>query len=385
MRGGSTCQWLIRSGISQVLGCKGEVRHMASHRIRRTVRAGLSITAATAAVLFSVPGPALAVPLVYQQPPPPENASDALARYQQLSQQAEAVSEQLNAAQVDLDAKNAALAQANQDLAAANAAKSQAAADEEAYRGQVDKLTNASFQGASFNKLSALLTGDSADDFLERASALGVLAADNEEALSKLAAAYNQAADAEKKAKDAQKRATDAQAAAQQLIDQVARTKTDLDAQIEQVKAQYDELSGAEKDTLRGGTDNTVYLDPGGKGGAAAKAAMDQRGKMYKWGGVGPTVFDCSGLTMWAYAKVGVQLPHSSKSQYGYGKAVAYGQWQAGDLLFYGSSAGSIHHVAMYVGNGMLVHASTDGVPVKTAPAPDGAGGDYLGARRIVG
>jgi cell wall-associated NlpC family hydrolase len=344
----------------------------------------LSIVAVTAATMLSVPGAVLAVPVAHQQPPPPTNASDALAQYQQLSQQAEVVSEQLNAAQVDLDKKNAALAQANTDLAAADAAKKQAAADEEAYRGQVDQLTSASFQGARFNKLSALLTGDSADDFLERASALGVLASDNEQALSKLSAATNQAAAAEKKAKDAQKRATDAQAAAQQLTDKVTKTKNDLDAQINQVKAQYDNLSNAEKNTLRGGEDNTVFLDPGGKGGAAAKVAMDQRGKMYKWGAVGPTLFDCSGLTMFAYKAVGVSLPHSSKAQYGYGTAVAIGDFQPGDLLFYGSGAGSIHHVAMYVGNGMLVHASTDGVPVKTAPAPYGAGKDYLGARRIV-
>ena len=358
---------------------------MASQRTRRAVRAGLSITAATAAVLFSVPGTALAVPLAYQQPPPPDTASEALAQYQQLSQQVSAVNEQLLAAKTDLDAKNAALAQANQDLAAANAAKSQAAADEEAYRGQVDKLTNASFQGASFNKLSALLTGDSADDFLERASALGVLAADNEEALGKLAAAYNQAEDAEKKATDAQKRATDAQAAAQQLTDQISKTKTDLDAQVETLEARYDELSGKDKDTLEGGNDNSVYLAPAGVGGQAAAAAMSQRGKPYVWGAAGPNSYDCSGLTMWAYAKVGVQLPHSSRAQYGYGKSVAYGQWQAGDLLFYGSSAGSIHHVAMYIGNGQLVHASTTGTPVQTGAAPRAGGSDYLGARRLAG
>lgn len=359
---------------------------MASQRTKRAVRAGLSVTAAATAILFTVPGPAVAVPIAYQQPPaPPDTASEALAQYQQLSQQAEAVNEQLLAAKTDLDKKNAELAQATQDLQAANAAKQQAAADEEAYRGQVDQLTHASFQGARFNKLSALLTGDSADDFLERASALGVIAADNAEALSKLTAATDTAAKAEAKAKDAQKRATDAQAAAQTLTDQITKTKNDLDAQIDQVKDAYDELSGADKDALAGPGDNSVYLAPPGTGGAAAKIAMDQRGKMYVWGAAGPNTFDCSGLTMYAYNKVGVSLPHSSRAQYGYGKSVPYGQWQPGDLLFYGSSAGSIHHVAMYVGDGMLVHASTSGQPVKTAAAPEGAGRDYLGARRIAG
>lgn len=345
----------------------------------------MSVTAAAAAILFTVPGPALAVPLAYQQPPPPDTASEALAQYQQLTEQVSGINEQLLAAKTDLDKKNAALNQANQDLSAANAAKAQAAADEETYRGQVDQLTNASFQGARFNKLSALLTGDSADDFLERASALGVLADDNYKALSALTNATTQAADAEKKAADAQKRAGDAQVAAQQLTDQITKTRNDLNTQIEAVEDKYAELSGADKDALAGGGDNSVYLGFPGAGGQAAKVAMDQRGKMYDWGAAGPNTFDCSGLTMYAYKAVGISLPHSSRAQYTYGKSVSVSALQPGDLLFYGGSASSIHHVAMYVGDGILVHASTTGVPVKTADSPYGAGKDFLGARRIAG
>jgi cell wall-associated NlpC family hydrolase len=295
------------------------------------------------------------------------------------------VNEDLLAAKTDLDKKNAALAQATTDLNAAQAAQAQAAADEEAFRGQVDNLTSASFQGARFNKLSALLTGSSAEDFLERASALGVIASDNEEALSKLTGAVNMAEDAQGKATDAQKRAQDATTAAQQLTDQVTQTKNDLDTQISAVKKAYNELSGADRSALAGGEDNSVYLGPPGSGGQAAQAAMSQRGKMYVWGAAGPSNYDCSGLTMWAYKQVGISLPHSSRGQYGYGKPVSDGQFMPGDLLFYGSSPGSIHHVAMYIGNGQLVHASTSGTPVKTGEATRGGGSDYLGARRIAG
>lgn len=337
-------------------------------------------------MLTFVPAPALALPLAYQQPPPPETASEALAQYKKLAEQADDVNEDLLAAKADLDKKNAALAKANQDLAAAQAAQKQAAADEEAFRGQVDNLTNASFQGARFNKLSALLTGSSADDFLERASALGVLAADNNDALSKLTAAVNQAADAQTKAADARKRAADASAAAKKLVDKVTKTRDSLNDQIEVVEDAYEELSGADQAALAGEEDNSVYLAVGpGIGPAAAEAAMSQRGKMYVWGAEGPDTYDCSGLTLWAYRQVGVSLPHSSRAQFGYGKSVAYGEWKAGDLLFYGGSASSIHHVAMYIGDGKLVHASQSGTPVQTADAPNGGGGDYLGAKRIAG
>jgi cell wall-associated NlpC family hydrolase len=335
--------------------------------------------------LTLVPAPALALPLAHQQPPPPGSASEALAQYEQLSGQVEKVNEDLLAAQTDLDKKNGILTQANQDLQAAQAAQNQAAADQDAFRGQVDNLTSASFQGARFNKLSALLTGSSAEDFLERAAALGVLASDNDEALSKLTGAVNLAEDARDKAADAQKRATDATTAATLLRDKVAKTRDDLNRQIDQVEDAYANLSGADKDSLADPGANTVYLGFPGAGGQAAKAAMSQRGKMYVWGASGPNNYDCSGLTMWAYNQVGISLPHSSRAQYGYGKSVPYGQWQPGDLLFYGGSAGSIHHVAMYIGDGQLVHASTSGTPVKVADAPDGGGGDFLGARRIAG
>jgi cell wall-associated NlpC family hydrolase len=295
------------------------------------------------------------------------------------------VNEDLLAAQTDLDKKNGLLTQANQDLQAAKGAQDQAAADQEAFRGQVDNLTSASFQGARFNKLSALLTGSSAEDFLERAAALGVLASDNEEALSKLTGAVNLAQDAQKKAADAQKRATDATTAATLLRDKVAKTRDDLNRQIDQVEDAYADLSGADRDALSDPGDSGIYLAGPGVGGKAAAEAMTQRGKPYVWGAEGPGSYDCSGLTLWAYNRVGISLPHSSRAQYGYGKSVPYGQWQAGDLLFYGGSAGSIHHVAMYIGGGKLVHASTSGTPVKVNDAPDGGGSDFLGARRLAG
>jgi cell wall-associated NlpC family hydrolase len=87
---------------------------------------------------------------------------------------------------------------------------------------------------------------------------------------------------------------------------------------------------------------------------------------------------------LWSWAKAGITLPHSSRAQYTYGKSVAYGAWQPGDLLFFGGSASTIHHVAMYVGNGEIVQAPTTGVPVQVVPV-SGAGSDYFGAKRLVG
>jgi cell wall-associated NlpC family hydrolase len=352
--------------------------------MKRAFRVAASVTAAVVVVSVS-PTPALALPPAQKQQPPPDTASEAMAQYKKLTTQAEQVNEDLLGARTDLDKKRAQLTKANADLKKAKAAMALAAADEEAFRGKVDVLTNASFQGARFNKVSALLTGSSADDFLERAAALGVLATDNEEALSKLTGAVDLASDAQAKSAAAQQSAKDATAAAKALTDKITKTKTSLDGQISQVKDAYANLSGSDQAALAGPEDNSVYLGPAGAGGTAAEVAMQQRGKPYVYGADGPETFDCSGLTMYGYAAAGISLPHSSRVQYTMGKPVSADELVAGDLLFYGNSADSIHHVAMYIGGGMLVHASTEGVPVKTADAPYGAGDDFLGARRLAG
>jgi len=99
-----------------------------------------------------------------------------------------------------------------------------------------------------------------------------------------------------------------------------------------------------------------------GSAGQAVATALAQVGDSYVYGAVGPDSFDCSGLTMYAWAAAGVSLPHSSSMQAGVGQAVAYSDMQPGDLVFYYSP---ISHVGMYIGNGQLVHASNPSSPVE--------------------
>jgi cell wall-associated NlpC family hydrolase len=98
---------------------------------------------------------------------------------------------------------------------------------------------------------------------------------------------------------------------------------------------------------------------------AAAQTAVDtalaQVGKAYAWGGAGPDSYDCSGLVMAAYAAAGIYLPHSSSMQSTMGTPVPSDALQPGDLVFFYSP---VSHVAMYIGNGQIVQASTYGQPV---------------------
>jgi len=352
---------------------------VASPHMKRMAR-GVLAAAAVVVVATTLPVSASAAPGFPAQPPP-ANSSDAMKLFQELSKQAEIVHQDKLKAEEDQKVKQAEFDKATGDLNAAQQAEAQAKKDEEAYRGKVDALTNASFQGARFNKLSALLTGASAQDFLERASALNTLALDNRIAIDRFSAAIAQANDAKARATNAQQRAQEAKDATARLIADIAKREGELNGRRTDAMNAFNRLSASERKKLTDpGDDGTVYLPPAGAAGAAVSAALSKRGAPYVYGAAGPNQFDCSGLTMWSYAQGGVKLPRTAQAQMGVGSSVGYGQWQPGDLLFYGT-ASNIHHVSMYVGNGNVIHASTEGVPVKVVPVSQ-SGSDYYASRR---
>jgi cell wall-associated NlpC family hydrolase len=362
---------------------EGDTRDVASQRLKRTMRGALTAGAVMAIVSLS-PTPALADPPASgTNQPAPKTASEAMKQYQALSKQAETVNEDLLKAQDDLKHKNTDLKKANTDLGKAKGMVAEAGKREEQFRGQVDQLAGASFEGARFNQLSALFTGTNAQDFLDRASALNILASGNAKVLGQLQSAVNEAEQGRTLASSAQSRAATAKTTAQNLVNQINRKKTELAKQINKVRESYNKLSGAEVSSLNGNYDKSLFIAPPGTAGKAMQEALNQVGKQYVWGAAGPNTFDCSGLTMWAYGHAGISLPHSSRAQYQMGVPVSRDALQPGDLLFFGSSAGSIHHVAMYIGDGKVVHAATSGQPVKISPV-EGAGSDYFGAKRIV-
>lgn len=106
---------------------------------------------------------------------------------------------------------------------------------------------------------------------------------------------------------------------------------------------------------------------PGGVGAQAVAVAAQQAGKPYAWGAAGPYAFDCSGLTMYVYGRLGYALPHNSNSQYYAVAHVSQGARQPGDLIMFGSP-GAIYHVGIYAGNNLIWHAASPGSVVSLAP-----------------
>jgi len=339
---------------------------VASHRLKRIVRGTLAVTAVIAAVSFT---PATAAPT----PPPP----DPVAQFNQLSEQANALNEQINANNVDLANKQALAQKASGDVAAAQQAQQVAQAQEDKYLVQVDHFTDASFEGARFNQLSALLTGTSTKDYLDRASDLQDLATDNLDALNLLSGAVDAAHKAEQRAQNDLRTAQNATAAAAALKAQLAQQATALQAQLAPLIAARNRLSAAQQAALRNTGVQGVFVAPPGVRGAAMTVALAQRGKPYVWAAAGPNSFDCSGLVIYSYAHAGMSgLPHSSSQLSTMGVAVSQANLEAGDLVFFGSP---VHHVGIYVGNGLMVDAPNFGTVVRVEPLFSG----YSGARRL--
>jgi peptidoglycan DL-endopeptidase CwlO len=115
----------------------------------------------------------------------------------------------------------------------------------------------------------------------------------------------------------------------------------------------------------------------------AVAFARAQIGKPYQWGATGPDSYDCSGLTMSAYASAGVTIPRTSRSQWTIGTHIdSMADLVAGDLVFYGDTASTIHHVGLYVGDGLMIEAPFTGETVRTASINRP---DYFGATRPTG
>lgn len=326
-------------------------------------------------------------------------SSDALAKLNELSRQAEQTTEEMHTAQLDLDKKLAAQKAAEQkhdaDVAAAADAKAQLAS----YQAVVDKMAAAMYMGGRTDGLSAMMTADSPQGLIDQMSA-------QESVATEMAAQMASYRDLNRKAAAAEDASAKSAADARNAAEQSAKVRADvqgkqsrLQVQIAIVKSQYLALSPTQRATLAGpnpppaalpdapdalptdlpppdsamlaapAPEGVVMPGPGNGGSPEAavviQAALSRIGSPYSWGAAGPNAFDCSGLVMWSFQQAGISLPHSSQALAAGGQPVDPSQMQPGDLVTYYSDAS---HVGLYIGDGMIVHASTYGQPVKVAP-----------------
>ena len=341
---------------------------------------------------------AILIPSVQADP-----ADDSLAKLNELSRQAEQTTEAMHSAQMDLTNKLAvqqtAEAKHVADAAAVESAKSQLAT----FQLAVDKVAAAQYMGGRPDGLDAILTATSPQGLIDQLSVQRVMASEMSAQMKSYRDLGTQAALAESaSAKSAAEAKTAAEQAAAVRADLQSK-QSQLQVQIAIVKSKYQALTPNQRETLAAmpppppapaplppegdpaimaappegippgdiappeGIPPGDMAPPNGSPEAATviQAALSRIGSPYSWGASGPGAFDCSGLVMWSFQQAGVALPHSSQALASGGQPVSMDQIQPGDLVTYYSDAS---HVAIYIGDGMMVHASTYGTPVRVAP-----------------
>jgi cell wall-associated NlpC family hydrolase len=279
----------------------------------------------------------------------------------------------------------------NGDQASAVSAQAQDARDAVADRARALYMS-----GGQLSLIATVLQGTTPGDVLERAQTVRAVmnsdhltAATNQAAALQAQAVARASSDHRIAVATLQAQATASLVEVQNLLAQQRQLLADADrtvrriAREEQQAAEAQALADAAASagaagvpTGSGGPLPATIEGPNPAATAAIAYARSKLGTPYLWGAVGPTRFDCSGLTMWSYAQAGLTIPRTSRAQYAGLPHVPLSDLQPGDLVFYATNTAdpnTIHHVAMYLGDGVVIHAPHTGDVVRYAPvAMDG-------------
>jgi cell wall-associated NlpC family hydrolase len=312
---------------------------------RRRSRAVLALGGALVAVLTGVlaPAPATAAP---------GSAAAAGKQVERAAQQLTVIDEQVQEAELTVAAQKKTAAAAAEKAAAAKKALA-------AYEPQLRAFAQSGYTGQQ-SGMAVFLTSDSATELVQQMTTLDMIAAHMNTVVARVAAAQAAAA-------KAQADADHAAATAKAGLAKLAQQKADVEKRVAAYKADFARLSADEQvrvTTAVAGPSLQVPTNlslPPGALGVAIRTALAQVGDAYNGGAAGPDEFDCSGLTMFAFAAAGVSLPHSSRAQSQLGPQVSRADLRAGDLVFFYSP---ISHVGIYLGGGMMVHARDYNAPV---------------------
>lgn len=269
--------------------------------------------------------------------------SDVQARVDRLYHEAEQASERYNDAKIELDALQ-------RDLDSLRADQERQDAELGDVREQVQDSLLRQFEGQGISAVGEVFVSDDPGAFLSQLSTMSTYDNYQDALLDDYAT--------EVKALDIRQSATNTRLSQVSATEEKLKAeKATIDDNLAEAEGLLEDLKEEERAAIlsRGSTAVPSDVPASGRAAAAVAYAMAQVGDSYVYGAAGPSAFDCSGLTMMAWAQAGVALPHSSSMQYSSGSRVSSSDLQPGDLVFYYSP---ISHVGMYIGNGMIVHAA---------------------------
>jgi peptidoglycan DL-endopeptidase CwlO len=386
---------VTRKGIGRLLTRMNSASG-ASKRLRtlRTAVFGLTSVAMTATLLVSTGAPAAG--------DPPLTVEDAKAQITALQTEAEAMDQQYVGVKEELDRGRKKLELKKADVATQDAKVSR-------MKRQVGQVALARFQNRDLDATAQLFFTTDADGFLSQVSTVEKVSenqnsvlqdylqqqadlAELEESTEADVAALEQQEKELKTLRTAsEKKISESKAVLARLTAEERRRiaeekrRAAAEARKEAEKASDNGAPARSKSTSRSSSKSSSRSDTresipastgSGRGATALAFAKAQLGKPYQFASAGPNSYDCSGLTYASWKAAGVSLPRTSQAQYGVGRAVSKSELALGDLVFFYSG---LSHVALYAGNGMVIHAPNPGSSVeyiKMSYMP------YAGARR---
>ncbi|MFF4550698.1 NlpC/P60 family protein [Streptomyces sp. NPDC001435] len=263
-----------------------------------------------------------------------------------------------------------------------NVARGQAALNK--LREGLGSLATAQYRSGGIDPSVQLFLSSDPDNYLDKASTLDQLSSQQVQAL--------------KKVQDKQRELAQQRAEAAEKLKDLASTRAELGKKKEEVQgklaaaqkllnsltAQEKAALAAEESRASRTSERTVLngnaSTASGRAGAAYSAAQSKLGSPYVYGASGPSSFDCSGLTSWAYAQAGVSIPRTSQAQANIGTRISSASdLKVGDLVFFFND---LHHVGLYAGNGQILHAPRTGTVVRYE-SMDTIGGPFMFGVRV--
>ncbi|MHC3459354.1 C40 family peptidase [Streptomyces flavovirens] len=288
---------------------------------------------------------------------PQDTRASAEAEVDRLYGEAEQATERYNAAR-----ENAGRLRGEVDRAQDRAARAQE--DVNRMRAALGSMAGAQYRSGGIDPSVQLLLSSDPDSYLERAAFL-----DREG--ERRAALLGRLRRAEQAIARTRAEAGHALAGLERERTAVARHKRAVEDKLARARRLLESLPAEDREARGRASRGDGTADPAGPGAgspramAALSAAQRALGRPYVWGANGPAAFDCSGLTQWAYAQAGVSLPRTSQAQRYAGRVVPLSEARPGDLVAYRADAS---HIAVYAGNGQVIHAPHPGAPVRYDP-----------------
>lgn len=251
-------------------------------------------------------------------------------------------------------------------------------------RERVSNWAKATYTSGTVRYMSVLLNATTFGDFVNRLDFMTKVTAEEQRLVEEIKDLQKDLSDSNKLLVDKyaeQKRLTASVSANAELIQNSLIEQADyfaaLPSKVRKKVLAYDGVANS----LSAAAGLTGSTSTEGSHPEVVKAALKYLGIKYVWGGDSPSGFDCSGLTMYCYKKAtGKNLTHFARTQYSEGTKIAKSALMPGDLVFFGDSVASIHHVGIYMGSDKFIHAPHTGDVVKISTLS--SRGDYIGACR---